>query len=995
MAISTPPDAAKSFTCAHCPSPKPAAWCRDCPRERGTHFVDARLNKPADILILSETPVIPRISDVRRIHSPFSDDGGKLLNDAVNYIKSKNPANADLQVAKTYAVLCTGLDPNKATIDRCKNFLTSSLACVSGGSRTPIILAMGMGPLKALGVKAQSLKEVQGRIIPGQVIGDKTYTVVATMSQKMLISMSGMYTTFLNDLSRCFQIITDGDIKPITIEELTKPYVFPKTVAEVKDICEYIINYTEGNTAPENWMIAADTETNTKFPHRANLKLLCVSFAWATGKSTAIPLWHPETPYDPQLVVPYVRAVFESQKPKVFHNAKFDLKVIWRQGWNVNRFKWDSMLGEHALEEDKKGQYGLKELTRVNFPEYAAYADVLHEMLEKIEGDSQLENIRKAQKDAANDDAAALSTEQKKKPKTPKKKRKGQIDGGFEKIPLATLLPYAGVDPDITRRITLGQLTRISTEETRIQQVKQLSERDRQRTYPVPRLCTVPQPTKNIVTNHAVPLTGTLARMELRGVHVDRVYLEKLQNDLETVIVGAEADLYRMTEKTPETLKLNHAASIAKILFSEGFIHPETKKRTYYPPVTMTAKGQWQTTEKVLKFLVAKEKCPFSAKKLIYSKAYKAKNTFCKNVWDLSELDGYLHTNYNIHGTGTGRLSSNDENMQNIPKKLSGFSIKKVFITSDPISQAFVNLDAKNAEVRIFAAYSHDAALIKSLADGLDSHCFFADAIIKSVRASGPGADEQLRAMGLDPAKPLTYDDFKNREKIKLTDPKYAEQMDVFRTNIKRVVFGILYGAGPKKIAETAGMTLTQAQAIRDLLFELFPSIPAYVEATKWELRNFGFVETYFGRRRRFNVRGATGYLRGRAERQAVNFKIQSTSSDIVLTCLSAIEQPLERDLGGRLLLTVHDSIGLEMPKKYLSQLPDFVEQYLVKDVAKMCPWLPVAFKWDYEVGDSYGELKPLEKYIEGIPQEERLTDAQQAYDEEEVRTTLADIDAA
>ena len=285
--------------------------------------------------------------------------------------------------------------------------------------------------------------------------------------------------------------------------------------------------------------------------------------------------------------------------------------------------------------------------------------------------------------------------------------------------------------------------------------------------------------------------------------------------------------------------------------------------------------------------------------------------------------------------------------------------------------------------------------MIKSLADGLDSHCFFADAIIKSVRASGPGADEQLRAMGLDPTKPLTYDDFKNREKIKLTDPKYAEQMDVFRTNIKRVVFGILYGAGPKKIAETAGMTLTQAQAIRDLLFELFPSIPAYVEATKWELRNFGFVETYFGRRRRFNVRGATGYLRGRAERQAVNFKIQSTSSDIVLTCLSAIEQPLERDLGGRLLLTVHDSIGLEMPKKYLSQLPDFVEQYLVKDVAKMCPWLPVAFKWDYEVGDSYGELKPLEKYIEGIPQEERLTDAQQAYDEEEVRTTLADIDAA
>ena len=361
-----------------------------------------------------------------------------------------------------------------------------------------------------------------------------------------------------------------------------------------------------------------------------------------------------------------------------------------------------------------------------------------------------------------------------------------------------------------------------------------------------------------------------------------------------------------------------------------------------------------------------------------------------QDVWDISVAEDHSYV-----ANGFINHNSNDLNMQNIAKKLAGFSIKKIFTTSDPVSLAFANLDAKNAEVRIFAAYSHDAALIKSLNDGLDSHCFFGAEIVKAVRASGLGCDEQLTAMGLDPTKPLTYDDFKKREKIKATDPIYSDQLDKFRTNIKRVVFGILYGAGPKKIAETAGMTLSQAQAIIDMLFELFPSIPAYVEATKWELRTFGFVETYFGRRRRFNVRGATGYLRSRAERQAVNFKIQSTSSEIVLACLSNIEEPLERDLNGRLLLTVHDSIGLEMPKKYLSQLPDFVQKYLVQDVAKMCPWLPVAFAWDFEVGDNYGELKSLEKYVEGIPQEEKLTDAQQAYDEEEVRTTLADIDAA
>jgi DNA polymerase-1 len=376
---------------------------------------------------------------------------------------------------------------------------------------------------------------------------------------------------------------------------------------------------------------------------------------------------------------------------------------------------------------------------------------------------------------------------------------------------------------------------------------------------------------------------------------------------------------------------------------------------------------------------------------LIYKKAYKAKNTFIANVRDLSSTDGYLHTNYNIHGTGTGRLSSNDENMQNIPKKLAGYSIKKIFIPSDP-SMAFVNCDAKGAEVRIFSAYSQDQELIKSLNDGQDTHCFFADAIVTRVRME-PGADEVLESMGLDNSKPLTYDDFKNRDAIKKTDPKYADMLDKFRTAIKRVVFGILYGAGSRKIAETIGISLDQAQSIIEMLFRLYPSIPAYIERTKWELNTFGLVETYFGRRRRFSVKGATGYLRSRAERQGVNFKIQSTSSDIVLSCLIGIEKPLVNDLRGRLLLTVHDSIGFELPKKYVSQLPDFIDQHLNIKPGTKYPWLPTEFKWDYELGENYGEMSSVETYSAGLKKEEVRDDAHDAYSEEEVRTELASID--
>jgi DNA polymerase I-like protein with 3'-5' exonuclease and polymerase domains len=985
--------------CALCPPQKPAQWCAGCPREKACkdnpyHFVDSRLSKPADIILVAEAPVIPKISTLQRIHKPFGDDGGMLVTRAVDSIKAENQYFANLVVHQTYAVSCTSnagdKEPPKAVMDRCKNFLHASLATNASFGKNPIIIAMGMTAVKALGIKAAKLADVQGRVLPGVQVGDQTYTVVVTFSMKQMVSMPGIYNTFLTDIRRAMQISCEGVLPQVPMHELTKGYIIPVSIPEVKDVCDLILSYSEQGTPPQSWFITADTETNTKFPHRDTLKALCVSFAWATGKACAVPLFHKETPYDPVLAVPYVKAVLASLKPKGFHNAKFDLKVFMKYGWPIQNVIWDTMLGEHALEEDKKGQYGLKPLTKVFYPEFAGYADHLHELLEKEEGDSQLDNIRKAQKKKTEEDAEGLGEAVTKKKLT--KKQKNQLDGGFENIPLSELLPYAAIDTDITRRLAIGQLNRIAKEENEIRERKKLEALNKRRLYPVPQLCKQTQPVKSIVVKTAVPAASVLAEMEFTGVKVDRNYLEKLQSDLGKVISEAESDLYKMAGKSD--FSLNSAAEIAKILFSEGFIHPETGKRTWYPPVTWTKKGQAQTTEKVLKFLTAAHKCPFSSKKLVYSKAYKAKNTFCQNVWDLSTLDGRLHTNYNIHGTATGRLSSNDENMQNIPKKLAGYSIKKIFIPSDP-SLALVNCDAKNAEVRIFSAYSGDQELIKSINDGLDTHCFFADAIVSAVRNDNPSeAAEILKSMGLDDQYPLTYADFKNREDIKLKDKRYGEMLDNFRTAIKRVVFGILYGAQAKKIAETIGISKQQAQAIIDMLFQLYPSIKRYLEQTEWELNTFGFVETYFGRRRRFSVRGASNYLRSRAQRQSVNFKIQSTSSDIVMFCLNGINEPLKRELHGRLLLTVHDSIGFEVPKKYLSQLPDFLKLHLEKKVAEACPWLPVAFKWDFEVGDSYGELKSLDAYMKNLNIEEINDEAAEAYTEEEVRTELADVEA-
>jgi len=945
------------------------------------------------VVILSEAQIVPRMVDVNALHRPFEDDAGKLITRAVAALKAEKNTNfATLDVGRTYTVLCTGEDPSKQTLDRCNGFLASSLEKACSGDKTPIILAMGMSAVKALGIKAKKLKDVQSRVLPGVVYNGRSYNVVVTISSKQLVAMAGFYNTFFTDLRRAFEIADTGVLPTsISLEELTKDYLLPMTVEDARKACEIILAYTENGVPPDEWSISTDTETNTKFPHRNTLKVLCVSFAWADGKACAIPLWHPETPYDPQLVVPYIRQVVESAKPKILHHLKFDNKVFMKLGWSLNHIKWDSMLGEHLNEEDKKGLYGLKEITRTEFPAFASYADILHEMLTKEEGDSQLDNIRKKRKKEAEADGQALGTAtEPKKKKLTKAQQKNQ-DGGFEKIPLPLLMLYAAVDTDMTRRIAVRQVRRAIAEDKKIYEKRLLLSRDRTRRFPVPALCKTPNPVRHLMETASIPLAKELSKMEYQGIRVDRTYLSKLKEDLGTVIANAQNELFTMAGKTPETLNLNAPAAVANTLFSEGFIHPETGVRTYYPPVSFTNKGQMQTTEKVLKFLVAKYECPFSAKKLIYSKAFKAKNTFCQNVWDLSELDGFLHTNYNQHGTATYRLSSNDENMQNIPKELAGYLIKKVFIPDDD-TFAFVNADAKGAEVRIFTAYSRDAALIESLNSGQDTHCFIASKIVGLVRME-PGAKQHLESMGLNDEYPLTYEDFAAANEGRIEDKTYAKMLKKFRTAVKRVVFGILYGAGAGKIAETIGISLEQARTLINLLFSIFPSIPRYMDQTKWELDQMGFVETYFGRRRRFNVKGATGYLKSRAQRQGINFKVQCTSSDIVLSRLVECISTLERDLHGRMLLTVHDSLGFQLPKKYLSQLPDFVKYYLEKRTAETCPWLPVVFRWDYEVGDNYGELMPYDAYMKGLKEKESISETEQAYSEEEIRTELAAID--
>lgn len=570
--------------------------------------------------------------------------------------------------------------------------------------------------------------------------------------------------------------------------------------------------------------------------------------------------------------------------------------------------------------------------------------------------------------------------------------------GGFEKIPLEQLTRYAAIDTDMTWRLVGTQAERIRDEQNAYISEYNRVGKDRYRDpgMKMPRMSEDALPVRALLRRNVLPVTPVLAEVEYLGVRCDRQHLTSLDAQLTKVIDEQAAALKDMVGR--DDVNLNSNADVAKILFEDGYYDPNSGDRIVHDleGVGRTATGQIQTTAKVMKYLLLRDKSPFAEKKLLYAKATKARDTVVANAMQMSAYDGFLHSNYNQHGTATGRLSSSGGfNMQNVGKKdekmLAGVNLKKIFVPDDD-SYVFVNADAKGAEVRVLTAYCRDEALIESLRAGQDTHCFIASKIVEVIRADNPaGAKEQLAAIGLDDAYPLTYEDFAARDALKNAGGEkqvYGTMLNKFRDAVKRVVFGILYGAGAKKIAETIGISVEQAQTIIDLIFRLFPAVKHYMMQTQWELRTFGFVETFFGRRRRYVVPGAAKYMWMRAERQTVNFKIQSTNSEIVMGRLVAAHHAL-RDLGGRMLLTVHDSLGFQLPKKYAAQLPDFVREVLQKGANAACPWLPVDFAWDCEVGPSYGELQSVEKYLAGSMYKPAIGNG--SYTEDEIMEDLAE----
>jgi uracil-DNA glycosylase family 4 len=967
--------------------------CRACP------YFDRRRVTPdgsreAKVMLVGDYPSLT----TPKQGQPFSDRKGIILKTALQhlrnmYVKAQDGHRRwqDLKQYRTYTVQCVSDDkPPKAPTTSCRRHLHKGLMEI----RPKIIIVFGATAFNALGFGRMKFSDVRGTFQDYSFTrGDVTerFKVFVTFSLDAVLAQPGIYDDLVRDLRTAFLFAEGKQKAETTEEELIENYRFPQTVEEVEEVCDYIVNYAHEGADPDKHLIGADTETSALEMYDPDAKMIAASFAWEPGYATAFLVDHPEAPWTEEekpRIHAAVRRVWECPKPKVLHHEKFDRQVVeGRYGWVLRNVVWDTMCGEHLIEEDKKGQYGLKVLTRTRLPKYAGYDDkvdeirqehgglsrsaeakryvkaerkyeeamaaygpvkaaydramVAYEKAVEVWNEKRLEEkaLAKAEKRRMNKDNYGKKPPKPRKPKEPKAPvHLPPFD--FTLIPVEDLIKYAAIDADVCRQHVLHQNKRLNLEHA--QDVAKRAQMN----------APAPPPVKRLMSQHVIPTSKTLAQMEFTGFPVDLDYLEKLDADLKGVADETQRQLYDMAGE----FVINNPKEVIAVMFQRGFHDPDAGKRIIVPindDLRRTKKGQIKADEKALLYVHKQYGYEFPKVLLTHRKANKARSPFLVNVREHAKLlDGRMHPTFHIPGTSTGRLSSSNENMQNFPKKLGGFNIKNIFVP--PPGMVLVNTDAKGAEIRLFAAYSNDAKLIQAILDGLDTHSFFVSQVWKGIKYEDVERARELIDVWYDGDKSMGEEMF-----------KWAEGLVRRRTNCKRVVFGTLYGAMAAKIAETAGIPLEEAQEVIDLMFEMFPTIPAYIQATQNEVLLYGGVYTKTGRKRRFplaNIR----MFRNRCFRQAVNFKIQSTSSDMVLWVMNQVAPIITKDLQGELHATVHDSIVFSVPSRYLSQVPDMMYEHGTKRVAEKFSWLPIPFEWDVECGPSYGQVINIHKYLEG-----------------------------
>lgn len=400
-----------------------------------------------------------------------------------------------------------------------------------------------------------------------------------------------------------------------------------------------------------------------------------------------------------------------------------------------------------------------------------------------------------------------------------------------------------------------------------------------------------------------LPLANVLAKMEIAGIKVKVETLKAMQAENEVLIEQLTKEIY---ELAGQEFNINSPKQLGTILFEDMGLPLEYTKKT---------KTGYSTAVDVLERLAPI--APVVSKILDYRQITKLQSTYVIGLQDAILEDGKIHTRYVQDLTQTGRLSSTDPNLQNIPVRLEqGRLIRKAFVPSLENSVLLAS-DYSQIELRVLAHISQDQHLIGAFQQGADIHTSTA-----------------MRVFGIEKAEDVTAND---------------------RRNAKAVNFGVVYGISDFGLSNNLGISRKEAKNYIDTYFERFPGIKNYMETIVREARDKGYVETLYKRRRELpDINSRNFNVRNFAERTAINSPIQGSAADILKVAMINLDKALtDAGLSTRMLLQVHDEIVLEVPMAELETV-----KAMVKETMESAIQLSVPLIADENEGQTWYEAK-------------------------------------
>ncbi|MCQ2188940.1 MAG: DNA polymerase I [Paludibacteraceae bacterium] len=361
-----------------------------------------------------------------------------------------------------------------------------------------------------------------------------------------------------------------------------------------------------------------------------------------------------------------------------------------------------------------------------------------------------------------------------------------------------------------------------------------------------------------------MPLMNVLCEMESAGVTIDEAALKESSVKMTSEMDNIANEVYALAG---HSFNISSPKQVGDVIYNELNLVDKVKK---------TKGGQMSTSEDVL--ISMKSKHPIIEKILDYRGVKKLLSTYVDALPEIvNPRTGKIHTSFNQTVTSTGRLSSSNPNLQNIPVRDSmGREIRKCFVAAE--DSVFLSADYSQIELRVMAHASEDEGLIASFSSGFDFHQDTASKIFKV------------------PAEEITKE---------------------MRTKAKTANFGILYGISAYGLADRLSITKTEAKQMIESYFQAFPKVYDYLEKIKAFAHEHEYVETLFGRRRFIqDINSRNGSLRSNAERNAINAPIQGTAADIIKIAMINIQREIEsRGLQSRMIIQVHDELNFNVLK--------------------------------------------------------------------------------